>query len=275
MHRQRKPRSAQIIITTSFLTVLVMLTIAFVAYSAAIFNTEPFFEDYASIAQNFRASSDALTRHILANITAYAKSQGNKLTLTLLDNYINSKIVPLLNLYASQFANSAPGKALSIKITPAANYALPSTTLFNGSALSWPGFSPSGVSNGGIAYSLSSFRYYLNITSVSLTGYTFTSTALLMINATKTTYNQASGTIQVQLLGFNEGDFELNLNLLTASVYSSSTGWKDYAFNSTLFSFVNGNYTLTINAPPTATYTQISFSVFDPRSVVVFMNSTI
>lgn len=275
MRRQRNPRSAQIIITTSFLTVLVMLTIAFVAYSAAIFNTEPFFEDYASIAQNFRASSDALTRHILANITAYAKAQGNKLTLTLLHNYINSKILPLLNSFTSQFGNSAPGKALSIKIVAAPNYAQPSTTLFNGTGLTWPGFSPSTVSNGGVAYSLSSFRYYLNITSVSLAGYTFTSSALLLVNVTKTTYNSASGTIQLQLQANNEADFELNLNLLSASAYSSTTGWKDYTTNSTLFSYVNGNYTLTINVPTTATFTQVSFSVFDPRSIVVFMNSTI
>ncbi len=274
MRRQRKPRSAQIIITTSFLTVLVMLTIAFVAYSAAIFNTEPFFEDYASIAQNFRASADALSRHILANITAYAKSQGNKLTLTLLHNYINSKIVPLLNAFQSQFANSAPSQAISIKITPATNSIHPPTSLYNGTAINWPGFN-STVGNGGIGYSLSRFTYYLNITSVSLTGYSFSSTALLLVNVTSTRYDTVSGTISLQVQGINEADFELNLNLLSAYAYSTTTGWKDYTANSTFFSYVNGNYTLTINVPTTATFTQVSFSVFDPRSVVVFMNSTI
>lgn len=274
MRRRRNPRSAQIIITTSFLTVLVMLTIAFVAYSAAIFNTEPFFEDYASVAQNFRAAADALTRHILANITAYAHSQGNKLTLTLLHNYVNSKIVPILNSFMSQFANSTPGKALSIKLVAAPNYLHPSSTLFNGTGLTWPGFSPSGVGNGGIGFSLSSFRYYLNITSVALTGYTFTSSALLLVNVTKTTNDASTGTITLQVQGINEAAFELNLNLLSVWAHRSS-GWQDYTVNSSLFNSVNGNYTLTVKVPASVTFDQVSFSVFDPRSVVVFLNSTV
>lgn len=251
-----------------------MLTIAFVAYSAAIFNTEPFFEDYASVALNFRASADALTRHIMANITAYAKSQGSKLTLTLLHNYVNSKIVPLLSSFMSQFTNSTPGKALSIKIVAAPSYSHPPTTLFNGTAVTWPGFDAA-VASGGIGYSLSSFTYYLNITSVSLIGYTFSSTALLLVNVTSTKQDTTQGSITLQLQGKNEAGFELNLNLLSVLVHSSSVGWKDYTANSTLFSYVNGNYTLTVNVPPSGSFDQVSFSVFDPRSVLVFMNSTV
>ncbi len=269
----RRQRSGQIIITTSFLTVLVMMTIAFVAYSAAIFNSKPYFDDYTAVSLNFRSSSEALTRHILANLTAYIRSQGTQLTTPQLKNYVNTVIVPLMNAYQTQFGTYAYSKSMSIGIVPPATFTSPAATLFNGTAVSWPGIYPATNSPLPKAYSIATYRYYLNITSDSLSGYSFTSTAMLSVNVTGTAKPDAN-TITISLQARNEADFELDLNLVSLKVHNTSTGWSDQTSNSGLFSYVNGTYSLTINVPST-NVDQVSFAVFDSRSVLVFMNSTV
>ncbi len=264
-------RKAQVIVITSFLTVLIMLSIAFVAYSAAIFNTKPFFDDYTAVGLNFRSASDALTRHLLANLTAWARSQGKALTLNMIQGYVNSKIVALLNAFTVSFANTVDGKSLSIKIVPPSTYVSPPAALYNGTAINWPGRYPASLS--AVGYSLASYRYYLNITSDSLFGYTFSSTALLLVNVTSHS-KPDTNTITLKLQANNEADFELNLDLLTVSTHTNA-GWTDHTADSNLFSYVNGSYTVTVTVPSSSAVDQVSFSLFNPSSVIVFMNSTV
>lgn len=268
----KRQRSGQVIITTSFLTVLIMMTIAFVAYSAAIFNTKPYFDDYTSVALDFRMSSEALTRHLLANLTAYLRSQGSRLypNSMLLRNYVNTTTMALINSFMAQYASYAYGKSLSIRVVPAQSYSNITNSLYNGTALRWPGLYNTTTSSTG--YSLDSYRYYLDITSDGLTGYQFTSTSLLMIQITS--HSKSSNSITVQILAQNEADFEQNLGLLQVWVHTPS-GWSDLTYNSTLFSYLNGNYTMTVDYASASLVNQISFSVFNPYGVIVAMNSTV
>lgn len=271
-------KRAQVILSASFLTILIMLTIAFVAYTTAIFNVNQYFDDYVVIGLNYRAAGEALSRDLLVNFTAYCYSKGYSPTPDLtcggLEGGNYTVWSSLFNeTFPNSFSSSAKGKLLAFDITPLASSSTFNTTLTNGLNVTWPGYFPHSIpSRPYLAYSVSAYGFYMDAPSEEFTGLKFQAAAFLAINITSVTVE--SEKLSVTFYSWSSEGVSTSLTLLRF-LTSNSGNWTDVSGSTKLLNFANGTFTAEYNDPSVASVTDTSFFLANPARIVVGANSTV